>query len=98
MKANKAEQAAKSAIRIAALLVVFGIALVALMGNPLDNDSWWLEKFFVGKTIAAGGFYIYFRLYNRWSKTDKWIKAYDKSCEKALEAPNPLYIGKEDER
>lgn len=98
MKANHTKQGAMSVMRIGCLLVIFGVALLALMGNPLDDDPWWFEKFLISKTIAAAGFYISFRLYDRWKKIDKWIKAYDKSCEEALEAPNPLYIGKEDDQ
>lgn len=97
MEANK-KQAAISTGRTLLLFVIFGIATIALMAEPYDNSNWWMEQFFASKVIAAAGFMVFWRLYARWSKTDKWIKAYNESCDKALEAENPLYIGKEEDQ
>lgn len=96
MEASK-KQAATSTSRILLLFVIFGIATMALMGEPLEDSSWWFEQFIASKAIAAVGFIIFWRLYARWSKTDKWIKAYNDSCDKALEAKNPMHRGKEDD-
>lgn len=92
MEASKTKQVANSAGRALLLFVIFGIALLGLMVEPLDNSRWWFEQFFISKAIAAAGFFAFWKLYNYWSKTDKWLKAYNDSCDKALEAPNPCYI------
>lgn len=92
METNKTKQATISAGRILLLFVIFVIAIGALIAEPLDDSRWWLEQFFISKAIAAAGFFTFWKLYNRWSKTDKWLKAYNESCDKALEAPNPCYI------
>lgn len=97
MEASKTKQATISAGRILLLCAIFGIALIGLMAEPYEDSNWWFMQFFASKAIAAAGFLAFWKLYNRWSKTDKWIKAYDESCNKALEAPNPLYIGEEDD-
>lgn len=94
MEANKTIEIAKSAGRSTALVSIFGIALIGLMAEPYEDSNWWL--FFAIKAIAAAGFLAFWKLYKRWSKTDKWLQAYDESCNKALEAPNPLYTGEEE--
>lgn len=98
METNKTKQATISAARILLLCAIFGIALLGLMAEPLDDSRWWFEQFFISKAIAATGFLAFWKLYNRWSKTDKWLKAYNDSCDKALEAPNPCYIERKEER
>lgn len=88
----------KSAIRITTLIVLFSVGFVSLFAEPLDDSPWWFEQFIISKTIAAGAFYAFYRLYDRWKKSDKWLRKYDKACDEATEAPNPLYIGKEAKR
>lgn len=95
MKARNVQQPIASASRIALLLVIFSVALCGLMAEPFEDSNYWMEEFFISKALAAVGFFCYWKLYNRWRKTDKWIKAYDDSCNKALDNPNPMYIGKE---
>lgn len=97
MEANKTIEIAKSVGRSTALVAIFGIALVGLMAEPYEDSNWWIEQFFAIKAIAAAGFLAFWKLYKRWSKTDKWLKTFDENCDKALEAPNPLYIGEEDD-
>lgn len=97
MKTQTIPQPIVSASRIAILLVIFGIAFCGLMAEPLDDSNYWLEEIYASKALAVVGFYCYWKLYRRWSKTDKWIKAYDESCDEALDAPNPMYLGKEGE-
>ena len=96
MEANKTIEIAKSVGRSTALVAIFGIALIGLMAEPYEDSNWWFEQFFAIKAIAAAGFIAFWILYKRWSKTDKWLKAYAERCDKALEAPNPLYIGEEE--
>ena len=98
MEANRTIEIAKSVGRSTALVAIFGIALLGLMAEPLDDSRWWFEQFFISKAIAASGFFAFWKLYNRWSKSDKWLKAYNDSCNKALEAPNPCYIERKEER
>lgn len=89
MEANKTKQATISAGRILLLCAIFGISLIGIMAEPLDDSLWWIEEFIISKGIAAAGFFTFWKLYNRWSKTDKWLKAYNDRSDKALEAPNP---------
>lgn len=96
MKARITRQAIISTARIAAILAIGTIALLGLMAEPFDNDPWWWEKFFFSKGIALVGFSAAANLYKRWSKTDKWFIAYEESCKKVCEQPNPLYIDDED--
>ena len=98
MEANKTIEIAKSVGRSTALVAIFGITLLGLMAEPLDDSRWWFEQFFISKVIAAAGFFAFWKLHNRWSKTDKWLKAYNDSCDKALEAPNPCYIERKEGR
>lgn len=85
-------------MRIAVLFGIFGIALIGLVAVPDDDSAWWMEQFFISKGIAAAAFYAFYKLDSRWSKTDRWLKAYNESCDKALETPNPLYIGKDEDQ
>lgn len=98
MEANKTKQATISAGRILLRFVIFGIALLGLMAEPLDDSRWWFEQFFISKAVAAAGFFAFWKLYSHWSKTDKWLKAYNDSCDKALEAPNPCHIERKEGR
>ena len=91
MKTEK-HNPAKSAMRLLTLFGLFSIALIALMGEPDVKSQWWWEQFIISKAIAAAGFYAFGKLYNRWSKTDKWLIAYNKSCDEALEAENPMQL------
>lgn len=93
MEANKTTEAAISAGRSLLLFAIFVIAIGALLAEPLDDSHWWFEQFFISKVIAAAGFLTFRKLYNRWSKTDKWLKAYNDSCDKAPETPNPYATG-----
>lgn len=97
METNKTKQATISAGRILLLCAIFGTALGALIAEPLSDNRWWIEQFFISKAIAAAGFLAFWKLYSRWSKTDKWLKAYNDSCDKALEAPNPCCIEREED-
>lgn len=97
METNKTKQATISAARILLLCAIFGMALLGLMAEPLDDSRWWFEQFFISKAIAAAGFFAFWKFYNRWSKTDKWLKAYNDSYDKGLEAPNPCYIEREED-
>lgn len=46
--------------------------------------------------IATVGFHAACRVYEVWKKRNKWLAAYDRICREVEEAPNPMYIGKED--
>lgn len=88
----------RSAMRIAILLAAFGIGLIGLMAKPIDDSPLWLELFVASKAAAAGAFYAFWRLYERWKRTDKWVGKYDKACSAEDDRPNPLWTGEEDER
>ena len=95
MGASKKRQAMTSVGRVLLLSVIFGIATMALMGEPHEDSNRWFEEFIASKAIAAVGFVAFWMLYARWCKTDKWLKAYNKRCNEALEAANRTYVGKE---
>lgn len=59
MEASKTKQATISAGRILLLCAIFGIALLGLMAEPLDDSRWWFEQFFISKAIAAAGFLVW---------------------------------------
>lgn len=92
------QEAAKSVIRILLIFAAAAVGTIGLMVAPFDNATWWFEKLILSKVIAAAGWYAAWRLYKCWRKTDKWMAAYYKSCNEAMETPNPLYIGEEDEQ
>lgn len=85
MKATKTtpKEAAKSIIRILLITAAATIGTFGLMAEPLDNDPWLFEKFFLLKAIAVAGWVLACCLYDCWRKTDKWLAAYDKRCEEA---------------
>lgn len=98
MDANKTKQATISAGRALLLFATFSLGLGALMAEPLDNSPWWFELFFISKAIAAGSFLAFWKLYNRWSNIDQWLKAYNESCDEACEMPNPMCIEDEEDK
>lgn len=100
MKTNKTttKEAVKSIIRITLIVAAASVGTLGLMAVPYDDSPTWFTDFFLSKAIAAAGWYAAWLLYAKWSKVDKWLEAYDKSCEEALNAPNPLYIDEEDEQ
>lgn len=82
-----------SIIRIAILFALAGIAAILLFGEEQDESlSAFFIHFIVDKAIAAALIYSALRLYNRWSKVDPWLKAYDKECDKAMEESNPSQL------
>lgn len=83
--------------RIAVLMVICGIGLMALFGVPEDNAENWFLILIGSKAIAAAALYAAARLYDRWKQTDEWLKAYDKMCDGAAEAPNPMYCDKDED-
>ena len=97
-KESTAAQMAISFTRIAVIFALFGIGIIALMAEPADDSQWWWEQFFGSKLIAAVCLFLAGVTYKGWSKADKWIKAYDKRCDEALDAPNPMYIEKDSEQ
>lgn len=78
-----------SIFRISVLLVLSVVALIGIFSEPLDDSATWFADFFLSKGIGALAIYAIYKLYPRWSKTDKWIAAYHDSCCKALDTPNP---------
>lgn len=54
------------------------------MANPPDNSEIWGAIFYVSKITGFGAAYIAYRLYDRWSKTDRIISAYDRWCTKGI--------------
>lgn len=70
---------AKSLIRIATL-VILGLSGLMLLLDSMENASElrWALHILVDLPIAALLLYLFHRLYQRWSATDKWLKAYNR--------------------
>lgn len=83
----------KSILRISVLIVLSTVAALCIFSEPLEDSTTWFSDFFFTKSLGFGAAYAVGKLYKRWSKTDKAVKAYDKWCEKNTDAPNPMYIG-----
>ena len=92
------QEATRSGNRILLIFAAATVGTLGLMAVPFDADPRWFEKLILSKAIAAAGWYVAWRLYSCGRKTDKWLAAYDKSCDGAMKNSNPLYIGKEDEQ
>lgn len=76
-----------SVVRIAILFVLFATAMLLLFGEEEG-----VLRLIVDKAFAFGLFYYLGKLYKRWSKTDPWLKAYDKMCDEVMDAPNPMKL------
>ncbi len=79
-----------SAMRVMALFAIFGIggAGILAVDNILFPTK--MEWILLSKVFGILVFWLGVTLYKRWRKIDKWIKAYDESCKKAEDAPNPM--------
>lgn len=82
-----------SIIRIVILLALSTFAVLFLLGEEDANCS--LFQILIDKGLALAAFWYVGRLYKRWAKCDKWIRAYDKWCDDVKESPNPCYLGKD---
>lgn len=87
----------KNIAQVAALMALSGIAIAALMAIPTDDNPIWFISLFGSKALAAAGFYATYKLELMWRPGNKILQAYDRACKKAEEAPNPMYIGKEED-
>ena len=76
----------ESLIRIAILLTLASIGLLFVMGEEHD-ENWraFFFRFVFDKAFGVGCIYVMARLYNRWSKTDKWIASFEAWSAKGLE-------------
>lgn len=93
----KQNSTATNIAQIAALMAIAAVAFLGLMADPTDDNPMWFLTFIATKAIAVAEAYAVYKLEARWRPGNKWLTAYDKSCNEALEAPNPMYIGEEDE-
>lgn len=79
-----------SIVRIAILLALFGFGVLFLLGEENKDCSFF--QIIIDKALALAALWYAGRLYKRWAKSDKWIRAYDKKCDEVMDAPNPCYI------
>lgn len=78
-----------SAIRIVILLSLGILAIWMVFGEEQDREtSAWVIQFFIDKTLGLGLFYIISLLYRRWSRTDPWLKAYNRMCDEVIDSPD----------
>ncbi len=79
-----------SLYRIAVLFVLGMVGFIFLFGEEVDEDTVaFVYRFIIDNAIAAGALLVMAWLYKKWSKVDPWLKAYEKSCDEALDAPIP---------
>lgn len=87
----------KNLAQIVVLAAIASIVILALMATPTEDNPAWIISLFGSKAIAAAGFYAVYRLNKKWRYGNKWLQAHDRECAKAMEAPNPMCIGKEED-
>lgn len=82
-----------SIFRIAILGLLGSVGTLFLFGEEQDDTilSFCLH-FLFDKVFAIAMFAIMFLLFAYWHKTDPLLKAIDKWCDDADEAPNPMRI------
>lgn len=79
-------------------LILVALATVSVLGfiampegdNPEGDNNGWYITFAITKLIAGVTGYIFAILYNRWNKTNSWLKSYDKMCDEVWETPNQM--------
>lgn len=84
-------------MQIAAIACISGIAIISMVWAPSKEAGWFIQLL-LSKVVSAVLFVAFASLYRKWRRTNAWLAAYDSDCEKVLNAPNSLYIGKEDEK
>lgn len=80
-----------SILRIAILALMGSVGTLFLFGEEQDDTilSFCLH-FLFDKVLALALLAAMFMLFAHWSKTDPLLKAIDKWCDDADEAPNPI--------
>lgn len=80
-----------SIIRLAVLLTLGTIAMIFLFGEEQDQSlPAFLVHVAVDKTLALALCYSIARLYKRWSKTDPWLMAYNRMCDRVAKEPGAV--------
>lgn len=75
----------KSIIRISILIALSLIAFIGIFSEPFGNSTTWVTALILSKVFGALAAYATYNLYSKWSKSDKWLAAYDKWCGKGIE-------------
>lgn len=70
---------ATSIIRISILLGITFAAIVLTFGIEQESPYWTLH-FVLDKALGASLFYLAWRLFSRWLKTDRWLRIYKAWC------------------
>lgn len=68
----------KSIIRTLILLALFTAGLLSLFAIPMDDSTTWYSDLLISKAMAPVCLWSFGNLYERWKKTDRWVRAYDK--------------------
>lgn len=84
------------AISIYRIIVLFTLCMfgfLLLFGEEVDKDTMvFFIHFIIDKVLAVGALFLMARLYKEWRRVDPWLKVYDKVCDEALDAPNPMRL------
>lgn len=67
-----------SLIRVLLLLSLFTVGFLCLFAIPVDDSETWYSDLILSKGVAAVCFWSFGKLYERWKKTDRWVRAYDR--------------------
>lgn len=100
METNNNTAAKFTTATAARIATIFGLSFVAMIGicsEPLETSPTWTMDFLTAKAIGAAAIYAVAKLWQRWRKTDEWLKAYERKCDEVCNKPNPMYIGKEED-
>ncbi len=77
---------AESLIRIALLLILSSVGVLLIFCEERDENIWsFVLHVIMDKAIGVGCIYSMIKLYDRWSKTDRWIARFEAWNTKGLE-------------
>lgn len=66
--------------RIAILITFFTVGMLGIFAIPMDDSATWYSDLLLSKVIEAGCLWVFYKLYEVWKRTDRWIQAYEKWC------------------
>lgn len=74
------------------IAILFGLSMLAvpfIFGEETGSGFSWMLAFLTNKALGIAAFFATAKLYTRWSKTDPWLKAYERMIRKELSHNNP---------
>ena len=75
----------RTILHIAVLLALAITTICGIFSVPAEDAFCWAKTFYLCKAIGFAAGYAFYRLYNRWTKTDSRLAAYHNWLDKSLE-------------